>query len=253
MRLLSLKMKMFGFHLLVATLAFSAAVYANAQEVSDKTVWDGIYSADQAARGKIVYEASCAVCHSADLTGSDQGRPLAGDPFKQDWMEDTVGNLYSRMSRLMPFEEPGSLNDQAYLDVLAYILEFNLYPVGSEELTTDGLDEIRIEGPDGPGPVPSFALVQVLGCLTRMSGNNWSLTSGTEPVRTREPSSSSSDELASLQSVTGPHTFALLNVYPSPDDSEGHQVEVKGLLIRLPERTRINVSSVSVIGPSCEP
>ena len=34
-----------------------------------KTVWDGMYSEAQAARGKAAYEAQCAFCHQSDLRG----------------------------------------------------------------------------------------------------------------------------------------------------------------------------------------
>ena len=217
-----------------------------------RTVWEGIYTAEQATRGQAVYTASCRACHLADLIGSatQAAPPLAGELFIQDWLEDTVGNLFSQV-RLMPFDQPGSLSDQALLDTLAYILQYNEFPAGETELTADGLDDIWIEGPDGPGPVPSSALVRVVGCLTR-ENRSWMLTHATEPVRTRDPGSSAPDERSTLVTIEpGPHTFELLNVYPSPDDHEGHRMEIKGLLIRLTEPERINVSSVAVVAPIC--
>ncbi len=45
---------------------------------SRTTVWDGVYTADQAARGKVVYDSHCSSCHLADLGGSLEVRPLAG-------------------------------------------------------------------------------------------------------------------------------------------------------------------------------
>ena len=224
-----------------------------AQEAEGQTVWDGVYTVDQAARGMVVYEADCSRCHLADLSGSNEGRPLAGERFRQDWYEDTLGVLHSRMRRLMPFDEPDSLGEQAYLDVLAYILQVNEFPAGDAELVPETLDPIRIEGPDGPGPVPNFAMVRVVGCLMRDSGGAWSLTQATEPVRTHDPAASSAEQLAALESTApGSHTFELINVYPSPDDHEAHQMEVKGLLIRLPDTNRINVSSATMVSTACE-
>ena len=106
---------------------------------------------------------------------------------------------------------------------------------------------------DGPGPVPSFALVQVIGCLTHGEGNSWSLTRSTEPVRSRDPAASSPDGLTAFASAPlGTQTFHLLRVYLSPDPHNGHRMEVKGFLIRLPEENRINVSSLEMVAPTCE-
>jgi len=49
----------------------------------------------------------------------------------------------------MPFQNPRSLDDQTYLDIVAYILQFNGTPAGREKLTPDlqRLKEITIEIP----------------------------------------------------------------------------------------------------------
>ena len=83
------------------------------------------------------------------------------------WREDSVGNLYTRVRNLMPFDEPATLSDAAYLDSVAYLLQVNGFPAGPRELTAAGAADIRIEDEDGPGEVPSFALVRVVGCLAR--------------------------------------------------------------------------------------
>lgn len=218
------------------------------------TVWDGVYTAVQAARGKAVYETSCSACHLSDLTGSSEARPLAGEPFMQDWREDNLDSLFTRIRSLMPFDDPATLSDDAYLDSVAYILEFNGFPAGNRELTTDGLEDIQIEGREGPGAVPSFALVQAIGCLTQGVDNNWLLTHSTAAVRTRDPSGSTADELQVFETQPlGTQTFALMSVYPGPDTHNGYKVEAKGFLIRLPDENRINVSSLGIIAPGCEP
>src|SRR5688572_3601182 len=58
----------------LATLASGACVIAAlaipmAQGVTARTVWDGVYSAAQAVRGKAMYDAQCAFCHQSDLRG----------------------------------------------------------------------------------------------------------------------------------------------------------------------------------------
>ena len=229
----------------------SSAAHAGQEERT--TVWDGVYTAEQAARGKLVYDGNCGACHLPDMSGSDEARPLAGERFMQDWREDTLHTLFVRIRNLMPFDEPATLTEEAYLDSVAYILEFNGFPAGDRELTPVGLEDIRIEGRDGPAEVPSFALVEVAGCLTEDSGG-WLLTNSTRAVRTRDPSASTEDDLAALGSrPMGTRTFELMNVYPNPADHAGHRMAVKGFLIRDPNGDRINVSSLGMVAETCAP
>ena len=235
---------------LLAALGFGGPPEAQAAQ-DGTTVWDGVYTAAQAARGKVVYDGNCGACHLPDMSGSDEARPLAGERFMQDWREDTVHTLFVRIRNLMPFDEPATLSEEAYLDSVAYILEFNGFPAGDRELAPDGLADIRIEGRDGPSEVPSFALVQVIGCLTE-NGGGWSLTSSTRAVRTRDPSAATDDELSALVSrASGTRTFTLMNVYPNPAEHAGHRMAVKGFLIRDPSGDRINVSSLGMVSAAC--
>ncbi len=236
------------------TLAAGVPVVAGAigSQGDPRTVWDGVYTAEQAARGKAVYDANCISCHQSDLSGSSEARSLVGESFMQDWREDNLNTLFTRISQMMPFDDPATLSDRDYTDSVAYILQYNAFPAGTKELTPDGLEDIQIVGKDGPGPVPSFALVQVIGCLAHAEGNSWSLTSSTEPVRSSDPAASSPDELTAFASAPlGTQTFDLLSVYVSPETHDGRRVEVKGFLIRLPEENRINVSSLEVVAPTC--
>ena len=243
---------------LACTLAVTAwpggALEAQAAQEDRTTVWDGVYTAEQAARGKVVYDNSCGACHLPDMSGSDEARPLAGERFMQDWREDTLHTLYVRIRNLMPFDDPATLSDDAYLDSVAYILEFNGFPAGERELTPAGLADIRIEGREGPADVPSFALVQVVGCLTQGPDEAWLLTHSSAAARTRDPSASTADELSAFEATpAGAETFALMNVYPDPASHAGHRMAVKGFLIRDPAGDRINVSSLGMVAPACEP
>lgn len=100
---------------------------------------DGLYTSDQAAAGGEVWDASCADCHDrSEMYGSD---------FMFEWEGSSVGRLYRVVSRTMPDDEPGSLGTEAYLAVVAYILEMNDLPAGSSPLVADDdvLDALRIE------------------------------------------------------------------------------------------------------------
>ena len=107
---------------------------------------------------------------------------------------------------------PGSLPDQEYLDVVAYILEMNGAPSGRSELTLGRVPAIRVQGEHGPGPVPDSSLVLVRGCLAGATDGGWLLTDGSMPIRTRDPGADA-EPLESLSPGTA--TYRLLSVYPS--------------------------------------
>ena len=151
----------------------------------------------------------------------------------------------------------GELNDAAYLDILTYILQANSFPAGTGELTVDALDRIQIVGRNGPKPLPSLATVRAVGCLTRGSDESWALTLASEPVRIRTLDRTTPEELEASEAMPlGTQTFGLENLAYfragfSPDSSEGHKMQAKGLLIRRPDR--ISVTSLEMVALSCAP
>jgi mono/diheme cytochrome c family protein len=102
-----------------------------------KTALDGVYTDDQAKRGKTQYSQTCASCHMDDLSGSGQALPLAGDAFMQVWEGQTVDDLFELIHSTMPQDKPGTLTPEATLDVAAYLLQYNQFPSGKEELKND--------------------------------------------------------------------------------------------------------------------
>jgi S-disulfanyl-L-cysteine oxidoreductase SoxD len=104
---------------------------------SAKTTLDGVFSSDQAARGKTQYNTNCSTCHMEDLSGSGQALPLAGDAFMDVWEGQTVGDLFALVQGTMPQDKPGSLTPEVALDVISYILQQNKFPAGKEELKND--------------------------------------------------------------------------------------------------------------------
>jgi mono/diheme cytochrome c family protein len=220
-----------------------------------RTARDGVYTDAQAASGKVHYELSCGSCHGADLSGG-RGSALKGDAFMANWGADDLGTLFTRIKTSMPNDAPGSLTDDAYLEIVAYMLQVNAFPSGADPLKLDGLKNLRLEGGDGPQQVPNFALVQVMGCLISAAGNTWQVTNATEPVRTRDPGVSKDDELKSAESkALGTQVFELMSIYPAPDRYKGHRVEAKGFLIRGSKdvKDRINVTSIQTLSETCRP
>ena len=216
-----------------------------AKNAGRQTVWDGVYTDAQAARGQTRYEASCRACH--------RDGPRKNDAFMRDWSGIDLGSVFNRIKASMPADAPSSLSDTAYLDLVAYILQVNTFPAGRNELNTDVINSIRVEGRNGPEAVPNFALVRVVGCLADRPDTAWTLADASEPVRTKNPAASKDDELKDSEAAAlGAQRFQLLNVYPRPDPYTGHRVEVKGFLIRNPDGDRLNVTSVQSLAPRCD-
>ena len=103
--------------------------------VAGQAPGDGVYTAAQADSGRAIYERECAVCHQSNLQGSFEAPQLAGESFLQFWADLSPGDLFVRISGSMPPGQAGSLTDEAYLDVVAYLLQANDAPAGGAALT----------------------------------------------------------------------------------------------------------------------
>jgi quinoprotein glucose dehydrogenase len=112
-----------------------------------RSVWDGVYTEEQAKRGKEIYSAECSKCHAADLTGVDEAPALSGGAFLSNWDTLTVGDLSERVRISMPPNRQGRLTRQQIVDILSYVLSVNGFPAGKTELDqkTEMLKQIRIE------------------------------------------------------------------------------------------------------------
>jgi quinoprotein glucose dehydrogenase len=122
----------------LAAFNYHAAAWPSAQDAGKaSTVWDGVYTKDQAGRGQAKYTQVCSGCHQGDLSGSDQAPGLAGGDFLDRWDGQSVGDLADRIRTSMPLDDVGSLNIQLSADLTAYLLQANNFPAGQEELKAD--------------------------------------------------------------------------------------------------------------------
>src|SRR5690242_21489071 len=119
------------------SLAMGASVLALKAQGAGRNVWDGVYTADQAAQGKALYDNKCALCHGAELTGAEMAPPLVGPVFLGNWVGASVDDLFTRIHTTMPANDPGSLSNAEAVQALAYILSFNKFPAGTTPLPTD--------------------------------------------------------------------------------------------------------------------
>jgi mono/diheme cytochrome c family protein len=247
-------------YLILPIILFSLPQTAS-QSASLKTVWSGVYSAEQAARGQQEYTTRCSRCHGAELQGT-QGNGLVGKDFMERWREDSVGSLYEFVSEGMPPANRGGgrplISVPEYLDILSYIFSQNQFPAGSNPLTTEGLDDILIQYKDGPRPIPNGALIWVAGCMTG-SGDAWNVTGASDPIRTRTSDTKNYDEFHNAEvQAAGTQTYRLANLgflgnSFKPQEHNGERILVKGNLVHQADSTmRISVVAVRKVADACK-
>lgn len=125
--------------------AFGASPAVSAQQ--SQSIWDGVYTEEQAKRGESLYAQACTACHNQDLMGGEIAPPLIGGQFVSNWDGLSVGELFERIRVSMPADNPGGLNRQQYSDILAFVFSKNDFPVGKTELSnkTEWLNQIKFE------------------------------------------------------------------------------------------------------------
>jgi len=102
------------------------------------SVLDGVYTAEQATRGKDTFQKSCEACHTVT---EHTGKNLAAN-----WGQSSLGDLFDLISSTMPDGDPGSLQPEAYASVIAFFLKESGYPEGKQDLpaSSAALAKIRI-------------------------------------------------------------------------------------------------------------
>lgn len=138
-----------AFCTIAATFGFVAltAIICPTNATETTSVWQGVYTKEQAARGKARYFTACAACHGGLLQGDSDSPELAGTAFMKRWGDQPVAALFAFAASQMPVGRPGSLGGQGYADVIAFILATNGFPNGERELPANEqtLESIMIE------------------------------------------------------------------------------------------------------------
>jgi mono/diheme cytochrome c family protein len=122
-------------------ICFLLVASAGLAATASRSIWDGVFSAEQVARGKTSYANECADCHGEELEGDGKKSPaLKGPVFFKNWRNKSVSRLIETTRRTMPPEDPAILSRQVCTDVVAYILAENGYPTGKTDLAVDAAD-----------------------------------------------------------------------------------------------------------------
>ena len=110
----------------VAMSAFTIGVVTAASQAPTKSTNDGVYTKAQGERGQKVFSEKCTACHESSR--------FSGEAFHESWDNKALKELWDVASGTMPEDNPGSLKQQEYADILAYFLSLNAYPSGDAEL-----------------------------------------------------------------------------------------------------------------------
>ena len=114
------------------------------------SVWDGVFTEAQAARGREAYSGACSFCHGRRLNGAPDDPDMRSTPplvrarFLREWDGRSLATLFAYTRQTMPEDNPGSMTDQEFVDVIAYMLSFGGMPAGDDELPPDPRGLARI-------------------------------------------------------------------------------------------------------------
>ncbi len=133
-----------------------SAAYSAVGAQATRSANEGIYTVEQAERGKPLYAEQCASCHGDNLEGSGPMPPLAGADFLTNWSVKTVGELFEKTQATMPAIAPGTLTIEQAADVVAFMLSVGQYPAGTTPLEgkMETLNQIALGTPGAASPAP---------------------------------------------------------------------------------------------------
>jgi cytochrome c553 len=221
--------------------------------IQQRGVWDGVFTTAQADRGKQSV-ARCQGCHGADLGGTDRAPALKGNGFLANWEDGSVNRLFVKVRDTMPPTNVDSISPETKLDIVSYLLRENGFPVGATELAVnaDALDGLQIVKKGVDAGAPNFALVQVVGCLSR-DQTKWTLTNASDPVVTRDNTPSAAALKNADAKPLGRQTFGLVSIDASTRSGvlDGHKVEARGLLYRDGSYADLNLTSLKNVAATC--
>lgn len=233
-------------------VAYLFPIIPAAAQTPEAKIWTGIFTNEQAERGKANFNIACVRCHGADLAG--QTAPsLKGPRFIGAWENENLYKIFTKIRDTMPPNYGTLLPDNDKLEVLTYILRANDFPTGSQELKIDPelLENVQIVKKGAAQAINNFSVVRVIGCLTPGPNGSWTLKDTTDPILSRDQPSTP-DELKRADALPlGTQAFRLVSVSGfKPDRFSGQKMEAKGLFYKDEKDARLNVTSLQQVG-SC--
>ena len=96
-----------------------------------------VFTAEQAERGRALYEEICVECHLSSLAGANEAPPLRGADFLDAWGAGAVVDLADTIRVTMPPEDRNSLTPRQTYDLAAFVLQRNGAAAGDDALVAD--------------------------------------------------------------------------------------------------------------------
>ena len=123
--------------LLTGTLAVASVSGVVAARTQGASANDGVYTTEQAAKGKELYGQACESCH--------QPSKFSGTEFARAFGSKPLSEIDAAMAE-MPMDNPGSLKREDIATLIAFFLEMNKYPAGDTPLNgeADALKAIMV-------------------------------------------------------------------------------------------------------------
>ena len=118
--------------------------------ISNRNVFDRIFTEAQASRGQDVFTKNCASCHEQGASRGEGAPSLLGGGFMAQWSNHSVSELYTRIRTTMPQDKPGTLSGQEYTDVLSFLLRVHDIPSGTQELKSEDAAKSTVKIVDRP-------------------------------------------------------------------------------------------------------
>ena len=141
----------------VASLAINSPGVVNAAQDPGTNL--SVFTAEQQAEGQALYLANCATgCHQVDMSGNGPIASLRGEKFLSNYGNRKVSELFTAMRTMMPPTAPGSLGDEAYVNISAFILAMNGAKAGAIKLTRDTAAQIAAITDSRAAPAPTQAV-----------------------------------------------------------------------------------------------
>jgi mono/diheme cytochrome c family protein len=127
----------------VAALATTLGAVAQTAERGTRSISDGVFTAEQARRGRAAYTGPCDRCHGFKLDGAPDdpdmlpAPPVAGPKFLRKWDGRTLAALFDYVRMTMPTNNPGYLTGTEVADIVAYMLSVSGMPAGDDALAPE--------------------------------------------------------------------------------------------------------------------
>lgn len=116
-------------------------------DTSERTIWDGVFTAEQAIAGGALYTKYCQGCHGKTGRGTPGGPGVTGANLNKAWEETSLLDFYLFAHGNMPPGNAGRIgNEQDYVNIVAYIMEMHGAEPGESKLVwnEDQLSNIYI-------------------------------------------------------------------------------------------------------------